>query len=428
MPKPLYCVSWGFDKEPMMPTRAEIEALDRDDPLAGFRDEFTLPPGVIYLNGNSLGPMPAQAAVRAAQAATQEWGVGLIRSWNTAGWFAAPYKLGDRLAELLGADAGEMVVTDATGLNQFKAVAAACALRPGRRVIVMEGSNFPTNNYMVQGLAAFLGQGHEIRFVEKDGILDAIRDDVAVVALTHVHYKSAHILDMDAITARAHAAGALTVWDLCHSAGAIPVDLNAAKADFAVGCTYKYLNGGPGSPAFIFAAKRYHGAMRQPLSGWWGHAAPFAFDRDYRPADGIGRMLTGTQAIITMQAAEPGIDMAVRADKHLARAKSRAMGDLFINLVEQRLGAGTFRLDSPRDGQQRGGHVALGHDQGYPIMKALIEAGVIGDFRAPDTLRFGFSPLYLRYADVADAVDILAAIMEQGIWAEDRFQARDAVT
>lgn len=411
-----------------MPTRAEIEALDHNDPLSGFRDEFTLPPGVIYLNGNSLGPMPTRAALRAAEAATQEWGIGLIRSWNSAGWFAAPYKLGDRLAQLLGADAGEMVVTDATGLNQFKAVAAACALRPGRRVIVMEGSNFPTNNYMVQGLAAFLGQGHEIRFVEKDGILDAITDDVAVVALTHVHYKSAHILDMGTITAKAHAVGALTVWDLCHSAGAIPVDLNAAKADFAVGCTYKYLNGGPGSPAFIFAAKRHHAAMQQPLSGWWGHAAPFAFDRDYRPADGIGRMLTGTQGILSMLAAEPGIDLAVRADKHLAWAKARTMGDLFIALVEERLGADAFRLDSPRDGHQRGGHVALAHAQGYPIMKALIEAGVIGDFRAPDTLRFGFSPLYLRYADVADAVDILADIMARGVWREERFQAKDAVT
>jgi kynureninase len=411
-----------------MPTRAEIEALDRNDPLAGFRDEFTLPPGVIYLNGNSLGPMPTRAAARAVEAATQEWGVGLIRSWNTAGWFAAPYKLGDRLAQLLGADAGEMVVTDATGLNQFKAVAAACALCPGRRVIVMEGSNFPTNNYMVQGLAAFLGQGHEIRFVEKDGILDAIRDDVAVVALTHVHYKSAHVLDMAAITAKAHAVGALTVWDLCHSAGAIPIDLNAAQADFAVGCTYKYLNGGPGSPAFIFAAKRHHAAMQQPLSGWWGHAAPFAFDRDYHPADGIGRMLTGTQAIVSLQAAEPGIDLAVRADKHLAWAKARTMGDLFITLLEEKLGVDMFRLDSPRDGSLRGGHVALAHPHGYPIMKALIEAGVIGDFRAPDILRFGFSPLYLRYADVADAVDILDDIMARGVWREERFQARDAVT
>lgn len=409
-------------------TRDLIDALDRNDPLAAFRDQFSLPPGIIYLNGNSLGPMPTRAATRAAEAAIQEWGVGLIRSWNTAGWFAAPYALGDRLAGLLGADKGEMVVTDATGLNQFKAVAAAAALRPDRRVIVMEGSNFPTNNYMVQGLTQFLGQGHEIRFAEKDGILNAIDDDVAVVALTHVHYKSAHILDMDAITAKAHVVGALTVWDLCHSAGAIPVDLNAAKADFAVGCTYKYLNGGPGSPAFIFAASRHHGTMQQPLSGWWGHDAPFAFDRDYRPASGIGRMLTGTQGILSMQAAEPGIDIACRADKYLARAKSMKMGDLFIDLVEERCAAHGFTLTSPRDGTQRGGHVALAHAKGYPIMKALIEAGVIGDFRAPDILRFGFSPLYLSYADVWNAADILARILETGSWQDARFAQVDAVT
>lgn len=411
-----------------MLTRADIDALDRTDPLAGFRDEFSLPAGVIYLNGNSLGPMPTAAAARVAEAASQEWATGLIRSWNSAGWFHAPQRLGDRLAGLLGAQAGEMVVTDATGLNLFKAVAAACALRPDRRVIVMEGSNFPTNNYIVQGLTAFLGRGHAIRFVEKDAIADAIRDDVAVVALTQVHYKTAHILDMAALTAQAHAVGALTVWDLCHSAGAIPVDLNAAGADFAVGCTYKYLNGGPGSPAFIFAAGRHHADMRQPLSGWWGHAAPFAFDRDFRPAEGITRLMTGTQPILSLLAAEAGIDMAVRADKHLARQKSRRLGELFVTLVTAKLGPDIFRLDSPSDGAARGGHVALAHPHGYPIMKALIEAGVIGDFRAPDTLRFGFSPLYLRYSDVADAVDILGTIMNRGLWQQDRFQSREAVT
>lgn len=411
-----------------MMTREQAAALDRADPLAQFRQEFRLPDGVIYLNGNSLGPLPAHAATRVAEVAMQEWGEGLIRSWNSAGWYMAPRRLGDKLAGLLGADAGEMVVTDATGLNLFKAVAAALDLRPNRRVIVMEGSNFPTNNYIVQGLARFLERGHEIRFVEKDGILDAIGPDVAVVALTHVHYKTAHLLDMADITAAAHAAGALTVWDLCHSAGAVPVDLNGAGADFAVGCTYKYLNGGPGSPAFIFAARRHHAMMRQPLSGWWSHAAPFAFDRDFQPAEGIARMLTGTQPILSLAGAEAGIDLACRADAAQARAKSSALGDLFIQLLESHVTGHGFGLESPRAATERGGHVALSHPQGYRIMKALIEAGVIGDFRAPDTLRFGFSPLYLRYTDVWDAVAILAEIMETGRWQDARFQQLDAVT
>lgn len=411
-----------------MMNREQAAALDQADPLAAFRAEFALPEGIIYLNGNSLGPLPARAAARVAEVAAREWGEGLIRSWNSAGWYSAPRRLGDRLAGLLGAETGEMVVTDATGLNLFKAVAAALDLRPDRRVIVMEGSNFPTNNYIVQGLARFLDRGHEIRFVEKDGILDAIGPDVAVVALTHAHYKTAHLLDMAGITAAAHAAGALTVWDLCHSAGAVPVDLNGAGADFAVGCSYKYLNGGPGSPAFIFAARRHQASMRQPLSGWWSHAAPFAFDRDFQPAEGIARMLTGTQPILSLAGAEAGIDLACRADAAQARAKSSALGDMFIELLEIRVTGHGFSLESPRLATERGGHVALSHPQGYPIMKALIEAGVIGDFRAPDTLRFGFSPLYLRYVDVWDAVAVLADIMASGRWREARFQQVDAVT
>ncbi len=411
-----------------MMNREQAAALDQADPLAVFRAEFALPEGIIYLNGNSLGPLPARAAARVAEVATKEWGEGLIRSWNSAGWYNAPRRLGDKLAGLLGAESGEMVVTDATGLNLFKAVAAALDLRPDRKVIVMEGSNFPTNNYIVQGLARFLDRGHEIRFVEKDDILQAIGPDVAVVALTQAHYKTAHLLDMAGITAAAHAAGALTVWDLCHSAGAVPVDLNGAGADFAVGCSYKYLNGGPGSPAFIFAARRHHASMRQPLSGWWSHATPFAFDRDFQPALGIARMLTGTQPILSLAGAEAGIDLACSANKALARAKSSALGDLFIDLLESSVTGNGFNLESPRLAADRGGHVALSHPQGYPIMKALIEAGVIGDFRAPDTLRFGFSPLYLRYVDVWDAVAVLAEIMESGRWQEARFQQVEAVT
>jgi len=408
--------------------RAHAEALDAADPLAAFVGEFALPPGTIYLNGNSLGPAPKAAIARAGEVAETEWAEWLITSWNRAGWFALPYRLGDRIAGLIGAEAGEVVVCDGTSINLFRTVAAALALRPDRRVIVMEGSNFPTDNYVVQGLCETLGQGHAIRFAEKDEIAAAITDDVAVVVLTQVHYKTAHILDMAAITARVHDAGALAVWDLCHSAGAIPVDLNGCGADFAVGCTYKYLNGGPGSPAFQFVAKRHQGTMRQPLTGWWGHAAPFAFDRDYAPGEGIGRMLTGTQPILSMAAIEPGLDIAARAGASASRAKSRALGKLFQDLVAARLGDAGFAMGSPEDPEQRGGHIALEHAHGYPIMKALIARGVIGDFRAPTTMRFGFSPLHLRYADIWDAVDILHDIVATEVWREPRYAAADAVT
>lgn len=396
--------------------KSDVIALDRADPLADFRDAFALPDNVIYLNGNSLGPMPRAAMDRVAQAARDEWGNGLVTSWNAAGWFDLPSSMGDRIAGLIGADIGEVLMTDGTGLNLFKTVAAALSLRAGRRIIVMEGSNFPTDNYMIQGLTAWLDRGYEIRFAEKDEIESAIDDDVAVVALTHVHYRYSHVLDMARITAKAHAAGALTVWDLCHSAGVIPVALNHCRADFAVGCTYKYLNGGPGSPAFLFAARRHQVDATQPLTGWWGHAAPFAFERDYRPADGIGRMLSGTQPILSMVGAEAGIRLAERAGIAAASTKARALGDLFISLIEERLGAAGFSLICPRRPLERGGHVALDHPHGYPIMKALIARGVIGDFRAPATMRFGFSPLTLRFVDVWNAVDALANIMKADAW------------
>ncbi|HPU14788.1 MAG TPA: kynureninase [Polymorphobacter sp.] len=409
-------------------TRAHALALDAADPLAALVHEFDIAPGTIHLAGNSLGPLPRAAATAVADAVHEQWGRGLVTSWNKAGWFDLPYRMGDRIAALVGADAGEVVMTDSTGINLFKLVAAATALNPDRRVIVMEGSNFPTNNYVVQGLARWLGQGHQIRFAEHDTLADAIADDVAVVALTHTHYKTAHILDMAGLTARAHAAGALTAWDLCHSVGAMPVALNACNADFAVGCTYKYLNGGPGSPGFAFAAARHHAALDQPLTGWWGHRAPFAFDRDYVPADGIGRLLTGTQPILSMVAAGAGLDVAARAGTAAARAKSMALGALFVDLVTARLPGAGFRLASPRDAAARGGHVAYDHDDGYPLMKALISRGVIGDFRAPATLRFGFSPLYLRYADIWEAVDRLVDVIESELWRAPEFQTAQKVT
>lgn len=409
-------------------TKDHFEGLDAQDPLAGFRDAFVLPDNTIYLDGHSLGPLPKAAAARLTQAVTQEWAQDLIGSWNSAGWFQSPYRLGGLIASLIGVQADEVVVTDSTALNVFKVAAAALSLRPDRKVIVMEGSNFPTDNYIVQGLAALLGRGHEIRFAEKPDLLGAIDESVAVVILTHVHYKTSHVLDMDALTRRAHEVGALAIWDLCHSAGVLQLDLSGARADFAVGCTYKYLNGGPGSPAFIYAARMHHGVAVQPLTGWWGHAEPFAFERDYRGAGHIGQMLTGTQPILSMAAMEAGLDLAASADPAKVRAKVSALGDLFIELMEQRCERWGFRLISPRSGADRGGHVAFDHPQGYPIVRALIQRRIIGDFRAPETMRFGLAPLYTRFVDVWNAVDALQDIMQTEAWAAPEFAQRDAVT
>ncbi len=413
---------------PETPDRAWCEAMDRADPLGKLRDRFVLPEGLIYLDGNSLGAMPKGAHARAQEVVTREWGADLIKSWNSAGWFDLPVRLGDKLAPLVGAAAGEIVLCDSTSQNLFKLLSAAVAMRPDRSVLILEGSNFPTNNYIAEGVAAATGGRVEVRLCEKDEIADAIDARTIAVAITHVHYKSGHIHDMAAITARAQAAGALAIWDLCHSAGAMPVDLNGAGADFAVGCTYKYLNGGPGSPAFLFAAKRHQGQAVQPVTGWWGHAAPFAFEPGYRPQQDIRQFLIGTQPIVSMALVEVGLDIHLAADMAAIRAKSMALTDLFIRLVETRCADYGFTLASPRDAAARGSQVSFAHADGYPVMRALIAAGVIGDFRAPDTVRFGFTPLYVRYVDVWDAVERLLAIMEGDIWKRPEHQAREAVT
>jgi kynureninase len=409
-------------------TRDDFVKLDQKDPLASFRRQFHIPPGAIYMDGNSLGAMPSKASERVREVTEREWAQQLIKSWNTADWFKAPHRIGDKIAKLIGAAQGEVVATDSTGINLFKATSAALTINSDRFVIVMEGSNFPTDNYVTQGLIEFLGRRHRIRFAEIDDLMDAIDDRVAVVSLTDVHYKTGHRLDMRAITARAHRHGALTVWDLCHSAGAVPVDLNAAGADFAVGCGYKYLNGGPGAPAFIFVAKRHQDYVKQPLTGWWSHRAPFDFTRDYEIAGGISRMLSGTQPIISLCALEVGVDIMASADIHKIRKKSKKMGDMFIAAVEQRCDEYGFGLVSPRNAAERGSQVSLSHKNGYAIMQALIERDVIGDFRAPQILRFGLTPLYLRYVDVWDAVDILADIMAQKIWKNPKYHVRQAVT
>lgn len=409
-------------------TRASCLALDRADELAGFRARFALPEDRIYLDGNSLGAMPRVASELAQDVVARQWGDGLVGSWNEAGWWQLPKRLGDKLAGLVGADPGEVLVTDATGINLFKAVAAALSLRPERRVVVMEGSNFPTDNYVVQGLLETLGRDYEIRFTEEEGLDAAIDDDVAVVCLTQVHYRSGRLLDMRAVTAAAHAAGALTVWDLSHSTGAVVVDLNACEADFAVGCTYKYLNGGPGSPGYLFAARRHQAGSGVPLRGWWGHEAPFDFVRDFRPAAGVARFATGTQPIVSLALAEPGIDLALEMTPTQLRRKSLSLTSLFIELVEGRCDGLGLELVTPRAPARRGSQVALRHPQAYAVMQALIEKGVVGDFRAPDILRFGFAAPYNSHLEVWDAVDRLQSLLRSEDWRAARYARRNPVT
>jgi kynureninase len=411
----------------LIPTRADCLALDAADPLAFARERFALPDGVIYLDGNSLGPLPKATTERLRRTVEQEWGQGLIRSWNEADWINAPLRLGAKIARLIGARPHEVLVADSTSVNLYKLASAAAALRPERSVILTEPGNFPTELYILQGIAEQLGHKLRVRTVARDALKDALDAEVAVLVLTHVHYKSGEVHDMAALTARAHEVGALTVWDLSHSTGALPVELNAAGADFAVGCGYKYLNGGPGAPAFLYVAERWAEAARSPLSGWMGHAAPFEFVDDYRPASGVARMLCGTPSILAMAALEAGLATFDEVDMAQVRAKSAALSELFIALVEARL-PGVFELASPREPALRGSQVSLAHPHGYAIMSALIETGVIGDFRAPDILRFGFTPLYTRHVDVFDAVERLDAVMADRRFEHPRYAERAAVT
>jgi kynureninase len=408
-------------------TRADCQARDRADPLAAFRARFVLPPDLVYLDGNSLGALPREAAARIKQAVEDEWGRDLIKSWNLHRWIDLPQRTGAKIARLIEAAPGEVVVADSTSVNLFKLLAAALRLRPQRRTILSEPGNFPTDLYVAQGLVEMLGGEHELKLVPGERIAEAIDESVAVVSLTHVNYKSGRIHDMAAVTAKAHAAGALMLWDLCHSAGALPVDVEAAKADFAVGCGYKYLNGGPGAPAFLYVAARHHEAIRPPLAGWMGHAHPFAFDLDYEPAPGIARNLCGTPPILSMSALDAALDVMLEADMNAIRAKSLALGDLFLALVEQECGRFGFAVGSV-PARERGSQVGLLHAEGYAIMQALIARGVVGDFRAPDMLRFGFAPLYNRYVDAWDAVAALRSVMATRAWDTPKFKARAAVT
>lgn len=409
-------------------TLDDCRAKDRVDPLSKHRDRFGLPAGVIYLDGNSLGALPKATSARLNDVVQKQWGTHLIKSWNIHDWIGAPQRVGAKIADLIGAGPHEVIVGDSTSLNVFKALSAALALRPDRRVVLSDKENFPTDLYMAQGLIELMGKGHELRLISRDEIEEHLTRDVAVLMLTEVDYRTGALYDMARVTGVAHSVGALTIWDLAHSAGAFPVELNRAKADFAIGCGYKYLNGGPGAPAFIYVAERWLDQARQPLFGWMGHAAPFAFDSGYEAGKGIAKFLVGTPPILSLTALEAGLDEFQDVDLKAIQAKSRALGDLFIALVEQQVAGFGFELASPRDAASRGSQVSFRHQHGYPIMQALIARGVIGDFRAPDIVRFGLTPLYTSHSDIWHAVQILKSIMVSEEWRKPEFSRRAAVT
>jgi kynureninase len=418
------------------PMITEQDCLDRDaaDPLAPQRARFALPDGVIYLDGNSLGARPKAALARAQEVISAEWGDGLIRSWNTAGWYDLPRRLGRLLAPLIGAAPDDVVVTDSTSINLFKVLAAALDMQagaPARRVIVTERDNFPSDIYMAEGLANWLARGYTVHLLDAWSDLPALLAgemgaQVAVVMLTHVNYRTGRMLDMKATTRQIHAAGALAIWDLAHSAGAVEVDLDGASADFAVGCTYKYLNGGPGAPAFVWVPQRHQAQFSQPLTGWWTHRAPFAMDPSYAPAAGIQRAMCGTQPVLSLALVECGLAIFDGVPMAALRAKSLALSDLFLDLVEQRCNRHPLELITPRAHADRGSQVTIMHPHGYAVMQALIARGVIGDYREPDGMRFGFTPLYTSYQDVWQAVMVLQDILDNAAY--DVHAQRSAVT
>ncbi len=394
--------------------------------FAAMRALFHLPEGIIYLDGNSLGPLPVAATERVRRAVADEWGEMLITGWNKAQWMAMPSRLGDRVGRLIGAPQGSVVIGDTLSIKVYQALASALELRPGRRVILSDNGNFPSDLYMADGLVRTLGDGYELRIVDPEAVEDAIDDSLAVLMLTEVDYRTGRRHDMPRLTARAHAHGALSVWDLAHSAGAFRVDVTSGRADFAVGCTYKYLNGGPGAPAFIYVAPEHAETARPALSGWLGHEAPFAFDTDYRPGRGIERMRVGTPPVLQMAALDAALDVWDMVDLDALRARSVELTELFIAGVEA--ACPDLVLGSPRDPARRGSQVSFRHPEGYAIMQALIARGVIGDFRAPDTLRFGFTPLYLSHEDVRRGIAILKEIMDTRAWDRPDYKRRAAVT
>lgn len=411
------------------PSREDAIKLDNSDVFRSKRDEFDLPDDVIYLCGNSLGPMPKTAAGKIEKTLQQDWATGLISSWNKAGWFMMTDTLGDRLGALLGADAGECVVSDATGINIYKTLHAALSMQPGRTTIVSEASSFPTDLYMIEGVASVI-KDTQVLLEDKDATnIEALLDEnTSVVLVNQVDYRSGEIRDIKSLTEKAHAVGALVISDLCHSAGAIPVDLHDDNVDFAVGCTYKYLNSGPGAPGFAYVASRHHGKFAQPVSGWHGHADPFKFELNYRKGNGARALLTGTQPVLSAVGVEAGLDVFEAVDIHALYNKGKQLSALFSELVDQWCVPYGIGYYSPRNVNKRNGQLSLTHENGYAVMQALIARNVIGDFRQPDVVRFGIAPLYLRYVDIWDAATQLKEVLHSEEWKQDCFNQQNLVT
>jgi kynureninase len=409
-------------------SREACVTRDSADPLHNFRERFVIPEGIIYLDGNSLGPMPRAAAGILGRTIEKEWGQDLIKSWNSAGWFDMPTRLGDRVGALIGAASGQTLVCDTTSINLYKAIQAAIGLRPGRDVVIAEDESFPTDLYIVEGAMKSAGRPIKRRLIGADGpSIEALLDEkVAVAVLSHVNYRTGALLDMSAVTRQLHDAGALVVWDLCHSIGVVEIAFDFDAVDFAVGCTYKYLNGGPGSPAFIAVATAHQATAQHPLSGWWGHAAPFAFDRDFRPDAGIKRFLCGTQPIISLRGVEVALDAIAGVEVAALRKKSLALTELFMARVAALLPG--LAIVTPRQPSLRGSQVGISFDKGYAVIQAMIARGVIGDFRAPDLMRFGFAPLYVRFQDAWDAAEVLAECINAEVWRDPRFTRQLDVT
>lgn len=405
---------------------ASARESDRKDPLKDYRSRFSLPDGVIYLDGNSLGVLPADLNYRMSEIIEHQWGERLVRGWNDAGWIDLPSQVAGKLAALVGTSASCIAVGDSTSINVFKVLSAALSLRPSRRVILSDRNNFPTDLYVADGLTRLLGQGYELKLATAETMIDALDESVAAVLLTEVDYRTGERYDMAAMTRHIHEKGAMAIWDLCHSAGAFPVHLDAAGADFAVGCGYKYLNGGPGAPAFLYVAERHLTSVTPALSGWMGHNAPFAFTTDYTPAAGIDRMKVGTPPILSLSALNIALDAFDGVDMTLVRQKSQELCDRFILEVERR--CPELKLVTPRDHAMRGSQVSFRHPEGYAIMQALIANGVIGDFRAPDILRFGMTPLYLRHTDILAAAETLERVMREKLWDREEYRRRAKVT
>ncbi|MEB3791299.1 kynureninase [Acinetobacter sp. IK40] len=406
---------------------------DQQDQLKVFKDEFALPENVIYLDGNSLGARPKKSLNYAQHIIQQQWGEDLINSWNKADWWGLPTRLGDKVGQLIGAKTGETVISDSTTLNLFKVLSAAVKIQaaqfPQRKIIVAEKDAFPTDIYIIEGFIDLINQGYQVELIEGAKELEQVLEkDVAVVVLSHVNYRTGYFYDMSTINQRIHAKKALIIWDLCHSVGAVPMDLNQTSTDFAIGCTYKYLNGGPGSPALLWVNPKHRDQFWQPLSGWWGHKKPFDMAQHYEPANNIRRYLCGTQPIISMSLIECGVDIFLKTDMQKIREKSLQLTDLLMALIEQECSEFGFELITPQDHQYRGSHVSYQHPHGYEIIQALIARGVIGDYREPEVLRFGITPLYLGFEDIWHAVQHLKAIMQQQEWKNERYLVRSEVT